>query len=69
MDYNTNESGPRDIAPNPTELDIIRLFLTDELLELLVKETNRYAEQFLQSNSVTSPFARANNGSLQQLMK
>ena len=60
MDYNTSESGPRNIAPNPTELDTIRFFLIDELLELLVKETNRYAEQFLQSNSVASPFAKAN---------
>ena len=59
MDYNTSEFVPQNIA-NLTELDTVRLFLTDEWLEFLVKETNRYAEQFLQSNSVTSIFANAN---------
>ena len=31
---------------NATPLDYIELYLTDEIMELLVAETNRYAEQF-----------------------
>ena len=31
---------------NATPLDYIELYLTDEIMELLVTETNRYAKQF-----------------------
>ena len=60
MDNNPNESGPKHLSETPTELDIMRLFLGDEFLDPLATETNRYAEQYLQSNTVTSPYARAN---------
>ena len=31
-------------------LDFLELYLTDEMLELIVTETNRYANQYLDSN-------------------
>ena len=33
---------------NPTPLDYFRLYFTDRVLDLIVTETNRYAEQYIQ---------------------
>jgi len=34
------------------ELDYIELFLTDEVVNIMVEETNRYAEQYIQSHTL-----------------
>ena len=42
----TRASGPHgDIPIDGSPVNIIRLFLTDELLDVVVQETNRYAEE------------------------
>jgi hypothetical protein len=38
------------LPENPTELDYFRLYLTDDITDLIVTETNRYADQYLQDN-------------------
>ena len=44
----TGEEGLRvRMKENATPLDYIELYLTDEIMELLVTETNRYAKQFI----------------------
>ena len=35
---------------NSTCLDFLELYLTDEMIELIVTEANRYADQYLDSN-------------------
>ena len=35
------------IKDNPTVIDFVELYLTGELFELLVTQTNLYADQFL----------------------
>ncbi|XP_070550472.1 piggyBac transposable element-derived protein 4-like [Ptychodera flava] len=48
---------PADASP----LDFIRLFLTDEVLEIIVRETNLYAEQVIaekRRRGLLSPFSR-----------
>ena len=37
---------------NPTPLDYFQLYFTDAVVDLLVIETNRYAEQYIQRNVV-----------------
>ncbi len=39
--FDETQSGPQNIPDNPTENDIMRLFLTSEVIDLLVIETNR----------------------------
>ena len=34
------------VPDNPTVLDFLNLYLTDELFQLMVDETNRYADQY-----------------------
>ncbi|KAI4462363.1 piggybac transposable element-derived protein 4 [Holotrichia oblita] len=50
----TGESG---FQFNPTDFrdpyKIYRLFIDDEVLEIIVRETNRYADQFIQSNDLS----------------
>lgn len=36
---------------NPTEFDYFRLYLTDDIIHVVVTETNRYAEQYLHDNA------------------
>ena len=40
------------LPPHPTPLDYFRLYFTDELIDLLVSETNRYADQYMDRNNV-----------------
>ena len=42
-----------------TATDFVKLFVTDGLIELVVEQTNLYAQQFLDSASDLGPFARA----------
>ena len=37
-----------------TCLDFLELYLTDEIMTLIVNETNRYAEQFLAANIISA---------------
>ena len=37
-----------------TCLDFLELYLTDEIMTLIVNETNRYAEQFLAVNIISA---------------
>ena len=48
-------SGPRNPQINITEstpYEIYRYFLTDEMLKLIVEETNRYAQQYVSANQL-----------------
>ena len=42
--------GPMNIPDGATELTIWKLFFTDEVIQLLVDETNRYAQQYIDSH-------------------
>ena len=35
-------------------IDCYRYFITDEIIDLMVRETNRYAEQYFQTHEITS---------------
>jgi len=37
----------KDMPANPMPLDYFKLYFTDDVLDLLVIETNRYAEQYI----------------------
>jgi hypothetical protein len=39
-----------DLPDDPNEWDFLNLYLNDEMLEVVVTETNRYAEQFITEN-------------------
>jgi len=41
-----------DLPPNATALDFFRLYLTDEIVNLIVEQTNKYAEQYISSNDI-----------------
>ena len=45
-------SALEDNVVNP--IDCYRHFITDEIIDLMVRETNRYAEQYLQAHEVSS---------------
>lgn len=45
----TSTSGTNTI--NPT--DCYRHFVTDKIIDLMVRETNRYAEQYLQTHEIS----------------
>ena len=47
-----------DVNNEESPLNYFRLIFTDELLEKVVEETNRYASQYLSANPL-SPSARA----------
>jgi len=53
----TEDPGPTIQLPEKA-FEFVKIFLTDELINLIVKETNRYADQFLQRKTLT-PNARA----------
>ena len=38
------------VPPNPKVLDFFQMYLTDEIFEVMVNETNRYANQFIELN-------------------
>ena len=44
-------SAPEDHMVNP--IDCYRHFITDEIIDLMVRETNRYAEQYLQTHEIS----------------
>lgn len=44
-------SGSRDTTILP--IDCYRHFITDEIIDLMVRETNRYAEQYLQTHNIS----------------
>jgi hypothetical protein len=49
--------GPQNEAKNGTEgADIFKMFFTQELVEIIVCETNIYAEQCIMSRDLTMPF-------------
>ncbi|KAL5245822.1 hypothetical protein ACI65C_013230 [Semiaphis heraclei] len=59
--FNNTYSGLKvDIPPDSSVLDIFKLFFTSEIIDLIVVETNRNAEQFLSKNRLTksSRFAK-----------
>ena len=49
----SGKSGVQIALENPSVLDIFQLFIDDEVIQLMVKETNRYAHQILEANTVT----------------
>ena len=40
------------LPTNSNHLDFVKLYLTDELMNLIVEETNQFANQFLQGENV-----------------
>ena len=48
-----------ELPDDHNEMDILDLFLTPELYELIIVETNRYAKQYFEKNTDLPPFARA----------
>jgi hypothetical protein len=53
IDNTAREGIMVDMPDNPNEWDFLNLYLTDEILEVIVRETNLYAEQFQNDNSET----------------
>jgi uncharacterized membrane protein len=48
--------GPQNEAKNVSEgVDAFNMFFTQELIEIIVRETNIYAEQCMQSRGITLP--------------
>jgi argininosuccinate synthase len=45
----TSASGNNTILP----IDCYRHFITDEIIDLMVRETNRYTEQYLQTHEIS----------------
>ena len=41
---------------DPFPLDFVELYLNNEIIELLVRETNRYADQFLEDKPFTNTY-------------
>ena len=56
--FTANAGIKANISSDTKPSDIYNLFLTDELLEVIVAETNRYASQFLATHNV-KPHSRA----------
>jgi len=48
------------LPPTANALDFFRLYFTDEMVDLMVLETNRYADQYIQGN-VLKPHSAAQN--------
>ena len=40
------------LPPNPTPYDYLKLYVSDAVVDLMVRETNRYAEQHIQRNAI-----------------
>jgi hypothetical protein len=58
MAFNGTAVGPKHIPEEADEISIMQLFLTDEILNKLVIETNRYAKQYLDSHPNLPTFSR-----------
>jgi hypothetical protein len=55
MENFTGSVGPQGAAKEVTEIvDVFKLFFNSELVETIVEETNRYAEQFLHGRELSS---------------
>ncbi|CAF2927626.1 unnamed protein product [Rotaria sp. Silwood2] len=53
-DHGTVEEVPANSEDNTTNpIDCYRHFITDEIISLMVRETNRYAEQYLQTHKLS----------------
>ena len=52
-------SGPQTPQHDKTDYETFRGILDDEVLDLIVLETNRYADQFFENNPDLPPFSRA----------
>lgn len=68
---NTNSGSKIDIPVDSSAFDIFKLFFTSEIINLIVVETNRNAEQFLSKNrlSKSSRFTKwvpTNNNEIQK---
>ena len=50
LPVNQSESILVDMPDNPTPYDFFKLYVTDDLLDMIVRETNRYAAQFIADN-------------------
>jgi len=51
----TATSGPTiNVLDDTTPLDVLKHFLTDELIDLIVEETNRYADQYINRETISS---------------
>ena len=48
------------LPQNATAVDYLKLYFTDEMVDFMVLETNKYAEQFISSNPI-KPHSRVNN--------
>ena len=57
-DFDFDGTGPCHLPDDPTEYDIMKLFITDEFVDLCVRETNRYANNFIQTHTL-SQYSRA----------
>ena len=52
--YKRKKVGPQKVSENLSECQVFKLFITDELLELCVKETNRYATEYISSHTLST---------------
>lgn len=50
IDFTARERILVELPNEPNEWDFLNLYLTDTIIELVVRETNRYAEQFITEN-------------------
>lgn len=50
----TAEPGLQIDASNFTHWELVKLFLTDDIMNILVQQTNMYAEQFITSHTLSS---------------
>ena len=58
----TANAGPQvDIPDNPSVLDYFHIFITDEFYNLLVEQTNLYAEQYIAANPVLKTHSLSNS--------
>ena len=48
--FNENEGLKVRIRDNPQPIDFVELYFTETLLQLIITETNRYAEQYVEAN-------------------
>ncbi|XP_022160088.1 piggyBac transposable element-derived protein 4-like [Myzus persicae] len=53
LQFNNNSGLKIDISVDSTAWDIFNLFLTNEIIDLIVEETNKNAQQFLSKNRLT----------------
>ena len=54
---------------DPSPIDFVEHYLNNEISKLLVRETNRYADQFLEDKPVTNTYLRQWTGVTVNKMK